>query len=76
MLNELLDVLGYRGETMADKMKQVDPAKFNGINLAWEAHRVRNALAHQGSMQELNAREARRVIELFEAVFREFRFVE
>ncbi len=76
MLNELLDLLAYRGETMADKMKQVERADWKTIDLAWEAHKVRNAIAHQGSMQRLSDREARRVIGLYEQVFKEFKFVE
>jgi hypothetical protein len=76
MLNELLDVLAYKGETMADKMKQVARGDWKTIDLAWEAHRVRNTIAHQGSMQHLDAREARRVIGMYEQVFKEFKFVE
>ncbi|OGG45221.1 hypothetical protein A2673_02400 [Candidatus Kaiserbacteria bacterium RIFCSPHIGHO2_01_FULL_50_13] len=76
MLNELLDVLGYRGETMADKMKQVVRGDFNTIDLAWEAHKVRNRVAHEGAEHLLSGREARRVISLYEQVFREFKFIE
>lgn len=75
MLNELLDVLGYKGETMADKMKSVERADFNSIDQAWEAHRVRNQVAHQGSERLLNQREVHRVIGLYQSVFREFKFV-
>lgn len=76
MLNELLDVLGYRGETMADKMRQVDRANFHSIDMAWEAHRVRNRIAHEGSAHDMTGYDARRTIELYERVFREFKFVE
>lgn len=76
MLNELLDLQGYRGETMADKMKRVDRAQFNSIDDAWEAHRVRNRIAHEGSSHEMNPREVRRVISLYERVFKEFKFIE
>lgn len=76
MLNELLDVQGYRGETMGEKMKAVERADFNTIDLAWEAHKIRNRIAHEGAAHLLNAREARRVIALYERVFREFRVVE
>ena len=76
MLNELLDMKGYRGETMADKMKQVERGDFQTIDLAWEAHKVRNAIAHQGSSLSLTDREARRVIALYERVFKEFNLVE
>lgn len=76
MLNELLDVRGYRGETMADKMRQVERADFNTIDLAWEGHRARNRVAHEGTQLSLNQREARRVVGLYEQVFKEFQFVE
>jgi len=76
MLNELLDVLGYRGETMGEKMKAVERADFNTIDLAWEAHRARNRIAHEGTNLLLNEREARRLVGLYDHVFREFRFVE
>ncbi len=76
MLNELLDVQGYKGETMGDKMKRVDRSKFNSIDQAWEAHLVRNKIAHEGTGHEMTAREARRVIALYERVFKEFHFVE
>ena len=76
MLNELLDTLGHRGETMADKMRGVDPANFNTIDLAWEVHKIRNKVAHAGAEFPLHAREVRRVISLYERIFREFRFIE
>ena len=76
MLNELLDTQGYRGETMGDKMRQVDRASFNTIDIAWEAHRVRNRIAHEGSAHLMNEREVRRVIGLYEKVFREFRIID
>ncbi len=75
MLNELLDVQGYKGETMGDKMKHVDRANFNTIDAAWEAHKVRNAIAHEGAAHVLNQREVRRVISLYEKVFREFGYI-
>lgn len=76
MLNELLDSLGYKGDTMADKMRQVEKGDFNTIDLAWEAHRARNAIAHQGLGAPLSSREARRIIGLYEKIFREFKFIE
>lgn len=76
MLNELLDVQGFKGETMADKLKQASRDKFSTVDLAWEAHFVRNRIAHEGMHKPLDQHEARRTIGMFEQVFREFRFVE
>lgn len=75
MLDELLEVQGYHGDTVGDKMKQVERSDFNSIDLAWEAHKVRNRIAHEGSEHDLNAREVRRVVALYEQVLREFHFI-
>lgn len=76
MLNELLDTMGYKGETMADKMRSVDRVTFNSIDLAWEAHKIRNKIAHEGSTHQLTARETRRVIALYEKVLKDARFID
>jgi len=76
MLNELLDLKGYKGDTMADKLKQVERADFNSIDDAWEAHNVRNTIAHEGASYQINNREARRIISLYEKIFREFKIIE
>ena len=75
MLNELLDLQGYKGETIADKMKQVDRMKFNSIESAWDAHKIRNRVAHEGGLS-LTPREVRSAITLYERVFKEFRYIE
>lgn len=75
MLNELLDVLGYKGETMAEKMKQVNRANFNSIDDAWEAHKVRNRVAHEGSESPLSEREKNHTISQYARVFKEFGFI-
>jgi len=75
MLDELLTAQGYHGDTVGEKLKQIERSDFNTIDLAWEAHKVRNNIAHQGFEHELNAREVRRIIQLYEHVFQEFRYI-
>lgn len=75
VLNDLLDSLGYKGETMAEKMKKADVAAFNTIDFAWEAHQIRNRVAKDVDFA-LDDKEARRVIRMYERVFREFRYIE
>ncbi len=75
MLNELLDLQGYRGETMADKMKQINRTQFNSIDDAWEAHRMRNRVAHEGSEYPLTERDKNHTINLYERAFKEFGFI-
>ncbi len=72
LLEETLRIKGFPGETIGDMLKSAQPGDFQTLDAAWEAHKVRNRIAHDGSNFELNEREAFRVIMLFEAVFKEF----
>jgi hypothetical protein len=71
ILEETLDKAGYVGETVGDKLKNAERRPFSSLNAAWEAHKIRNAIAHEGQGFELNQREASRTLSLFEGVFRE-----
>ena len=75
MLNELLDLQGFKGETIAEKMKQVSRTQFNSIDDAWEAHKMRNKVAHEGIEYHIDEREKNRVINLYQRVFQEFKFI-
>ncbi len=74
MLAELLDTMNLQGDSIGEKLKGVEKSDFNTLDLAWEAHKVRNQIAHDPSFL-LTQREAKRVIGLFEEVFREFSFI-
>lgn len=75
ILDEMLTKMSYHGETLSDKLKTVEKSDFLSIDKAWEAHRVRNAVAHEGSNFKITDREARRVVGLYEEVFREFHYI-
>ena len=72
MLGELLEKLGLPGETMGERLKAVEKSDFTTIEYAWEAHKFRNVIAHGGNDFLINQREIRRIISLYEAVFKEF----
>ena len=72
MLDDILTRQGYIGDGVGDKLKSVEPSDFNTLEDAWEAHKVRNQIAHQGSTFDLSETVARRTIARFENVFREF----
>ena len=75
MLDELLEKSGYVGDSMGDRLKQVDKSDFRSIDQAWEAHKVRNAIAHEGSEYGLTEKEARRIIKIYENIFKEFHYI-
>ncbi|MDO8590017.1 MAG: hypothetical protein Q7R69_01990 [bacterium] len=75
MLESLLRTIGYLGESVGDMLKSADKNEFLTIDDAWEAHKVRNAIAHSGGDFQLSERETKRVVALFEKVFKEFQVI-
>ena len=71
ILDDMLNRLGYVGQSIGEKLKTADPAKFHTLQEAWEAHKVRNEIAHQGSSYPLTDHIAYRTILHYENVFRE-----
>jgi hypothetical protein len=72
MLDEMLTDRGYADETLGEKLKGSNPSQFKTLSSAWDAHKVRNEIAHQGSSYELSESLAHRTIANYEAVFKEF----
>jgi hypothetical protein len=75
MLGEILEKMGYIQPSIGEKLKSIEPSDFTNIEAAWEAHKIRNAIAHEGSDFAINEREAKRVIGLYELVFQEFEYI-
>jgi len=75
MLDDVLARAGYTGDGVGEKLKSADPARFKTLQDAWEGHKVRNQIAHQGSAFIISDMLARRTIAHFEAVFRELKVI-
>lgn len=75
VLETLLKDREYAGNTIGEMLKSISPGDLGSMQAAWEAHLVRNKIAHEGSEFELSNREARRTIQLYEVVFRELGFL-
>lgn len=75
MLFDLLAGLGFQGETIGDKLKNVNADSFHSLNSAWEVHNIRNRIAHEGSDFSLSLHEAKRVIALYERIFKDFGYI-
>ncbi len=74
LLDEMVAAMHYPGENLGERLKNVEPSDFLTLQDAWDAHKIRNQIAHQTDFT-LTRREARRVMELYERVFREFEFI-
>uniref|UniRef100_A0A7C4R4H6 DUF86 domain-containing protein n=1 Tax=candidate division CPR3 bacterium TaxID=2268181 RepID=A0A7C4R4H6_UNCC3 len=72
LLDHALKLLGYRGQTMGDRMKSISRSDFEKsfFDDMWQAHKVRNEMVHNINYEVMDF-EAKRVIEKFKRVLRE-----
>lgn len=75
MLSQMLAEKGYPGTTLGEQLKMANPLQFTTVDIAWEAHRMRNALAHLGEAFPLSERDAHATIEQYRKVFAEFDYI-
>lgn len=71
ILDEMLEKKGYLGQTLGEKLRSSNKGDLVTLDKAWEAHLVRNRIAHEGASFLLSEREAKRVIGLFEETLNE-----
>lgn len=72
LLERALDKAGYVGLTIGEKLKSSNIRSFATIDDAWQAHRIRNQIAHGGADFVLTQKVANETMVMYERVFREF----
>jgi len=71
VLDELLEERGYPGDSIGERLKSMSPSDFLSYDDAWEAHKVRNQIAHEGASMDLSQKIVRETISRYEKVFKE-----
>lgn len=69
LLNDILKKMGYKGETMAKILEQLDATILPNIEQIWKVHKIRNNVVHDPDY-ELSLEDARKVLEIYEKTFR------
>lgn len=72
MLDALTKKMGLIGNDLGDRLRNAPTGDFQTLDNAWEAHRLRNRIAHEGLKFKLEYRDAKKAIEQYELVFNEF----
>ncbi len=67
LVDDVLRRLGLAGETMAERLDQLDPKEVPSLDRLWRVHRIRNAIVHRPgfSVPPSDAREMLGVYETF-----------
>ena len=72
LLEKMLDSAGFTGTTVGEKLKSAATRSFDTLDDAWQAHRVRNQIAHGGADFVLTHKLAKETMIQYERVFTEF----
>ncbi len=75
MLDEMMKTMGYPQASLGEKLRSVEESDFRTVDQAWEAHKVRNTVAHEGAGYNLTRKELDRTINNYRQVFREFGYI-
>lgn len=70
LTDDVLKSAGYHGETMGDRLMNIEQGKLTSLEGLWEAHKIRNKLVHDVNYF-LRYGEARRAVLLFEQALKE-----
>ena len=73
-VDDLLSHLGYEGETIAERLKIVDPTQLKSIDRVWSAHRLRNAIAHE-PLQQYTREMIMHALDSYQLAFQELGFL-
>ncbi len=76
MLEDVINTIlpGYESLSIGEKLKKIESSDFLSLNEAWEAHKVRNKIAHESSY-EITEREAKIIIGMYRKVFEEYDYI-
>lgn len=72
ILDEILKQKGYVGNSLGERLRNIQPQQLNSLDDAWEAHKVRNRIAHDGADFVLTKRMVHETISRYQRVFSEF----
>ena len=70
LLDEALRLAGYRGVNLGERLKKITSAELPLIDEIWEAHKIRNRLAHESGFR-LDRATAERALEVYQKVFQD-----
>ncbi len=71
ILDEILKEAGYAGISLGERLKSISPTQLQSLDDAWQAHKVRNQIAHCGADFILTHKLAQDTIKQYRRVFHE-----
>ena len=65
LLDDIFKKMGFLGEAIGDRLKQITPSQLENIEEIREAHKIRNNIVHDPDYR-LSLEEAKKAFEIYE----------
>lgn len=75
LLGEALREAGIRGATIGERLKNIKPELVPDLDRLWQAHKVRNDIAHQPTFK-LKRDLAEKTLNIYEEAFKRFELID
>ena len=75
IMDDILKKIGYNGDSIGERLKNIEPSDFDNLKNVWDAHKVRNRIAHEGMQFKLSKEEAIEVIDKYEKALKELKYI-
>jgi hypothetical protein len=75
LMDEIIQKIGYRGATLGERLKEIEPSDFDNLQNVWDAHKVRNRIAHDPGKVALTKSEADSIVKKYENALKELKYL-
>lgn len=75
IIDSIIQRIGYKGENLGERLKNIEPSDFENLQNVWEAHKVRNRIVHEAERFELAKEEAKAVLEKYKKALKELKYI-
>jgi len=65
LFDDILKRIGYQGESMGERLKQLTTSQISNIDEVWQAHKLRNQIVHEPDSR-LTHSQAQRAVEIYQ----------
>jgi|SRR3989344_1984368 len=74
LIEKILDLAGYSGANLGERLKTIESSDLDSLNNLWEAHKIRNRIAHEAEYK-LPREDAVRALVLYERALKELKYL-
>ncbi len=75
LVENIVTKIGYKGTTFGEKLSRIHPDQFQSLSELWEAHKVRNRVAHESGQFGLSREKTEEVLKLYEKVLTDLEYI-